>query len=297
MKHFFKSSFVVNDSHIRNFLTLVTSVNGLTLALMLGLASPIAQATPTLVATIYGQYDTSGIGSLPSAVTSGLNWYGNSSVYDTPTLFFVNPTGYNISNAQMVLSVSTAVNNGQNTLNNGLSQTVNLGTISNTGVTQVNWGNAGPLFSYDYDDMYSSNYGKGIAGNSGSSAECSLNISQPQWFNFCAPTGNFKVSFTGTLSGTGALNGQSVAAVFGEVNVNGQYVGWQGLDPNGWSENATYDVHTGSVSGVLANIYIGTTGTVPTSPVPEPSEYALMASGLGLLGFIATRRSKVAKAA
>lgn len=31
-------------------------------------------------------------------------------------------------------------------------------------------------------------------------------------------------------------------------------------------------------------------GTISTSPVPEASEWAMMASGLGLLGFIATRR-------
>ncbi len=88
----------------------------------------------------------------------------------------------------------------------------------------------------------------------------------PQWKNFCAPTGNFKVTFTGTLSGTGALNGRSIAAVFGEYNVNGQYVGWEGLDPLGWSENASYDVHVGGVNGVLANIYLGTPGTVPGAP-------------------------------
>ncbi len=35
----------------------------------------------------------------------------------------------------------------------------------------------------------------------------------------------------------------------------------------------------------------------PLTPVPEPGEWALMASGLGLLGFIATRRSKAVKAA
>ena len=35
-------------------------------------------------------------------------------------------------------------------------------------------------------------------------------------------------------------------------------------------------------------------GNVSIDPVPEPSEYALMASGLGLFGFIASRRSKKA---
>ena len=50
---------------------------------------------------------------------------------------------------------------------------------------------------------------------------------------------------------------------------------------------------------VMGNLTSGNThgsyaGNVSIDPVPEPSEYALMATGLGLFGFIATRRSKKA---
>jgi len=264
----------------------------------LALAASIGHANPTLVATIYGVYDAEdGIGDLPSGVTNGLSQYGSSGVYDTPSLFFVNPTGYSITGAQVVLTVSPVFNSGQNTLNNGVSQTIGLGTINPLSVTQFAWGynvNQSPLGVYDYDDEYSQNYGAGIAGNSGSyAADCTLNTigGQSGWSNFCAPVGNFGVQFSGVLSGAGLLNGQSVAAVFSEFDINDVYTGWEGLDPLGWSENLLYDVHSGTVSGVLANIYVGTTDTVPGSPntaIPEPQTLPLV----GLALFLISRKRR-----
>jgi hypothetical protein len=273
------------------------------LAALFAMSSSRPAEANTLIATVYGFYDAeAGIADLPSSVTSNPSTpgqYDSQGVYDTPSLFFVNPTGYAIDNAQMVLSVSTAQNNGQNTLNNGVSQTVSLGTLGANGITQVAWGTGGPLFADDYDDDYNTNYGAGITGNSGSAlADCTLTYGasapDPQWQNFCAPIGNFKVSFSGTLSGVGALNGQSIAAVFAEYGVNDSYTGWEGVDPNGWSENASYDVHSGTVSGVLANIYLGNVGSVPSSPshgVPEPATMSLLGAGLGALALARRRRT------
>jgi hypothetical protein len=253
-----------------------------------------------LIASVYGEYDTSGPGDLPSNV-NGLPCNGScGGDYDTPTLFFSNISGYSIINAQMVLSVGTAQNNGWNTLNNGASQTVSLGTLPNGYNSEINWGTGGSLFTYDYDDQYSQNYGSnpffgntpGTQNPGSFAADCTLNAPgvHPEWTQYCAPIGNFQVAFSGTLSGVGPLDGQPVASVFSEINVNGVYTGWEGVDPNGWSENATYDVHNGTVGGVLANIYTGFTNTVPQNSTPEPASLALLGSGLGALAISRRRR-------
>jgi len=273
------------------FSKLGKSIGGAVVALALGLSSPIVHAGQTPIMSIYGAYDTGGIGDLPSSITSGLAQYGSSGTYDTPTLFFVNTTGYTITNAQMVLTDTPSVNNGLNTINNGVTQTVSLSSIGPQGITQVSWYGSGPLNNYDYDDNYTY-YGSGIGAGGGGAANPASNGTScmTTWYQFCSPIGNFKVQFSGTLSGTGSLNGQSVAAVFGETTVGGNYIGWEGVDPNGWAENPLYDQHSSSTNGVLANIYVGTISTVPTSPVPEPEAYAMMLAGFGLMGFMVRRK-------
>jgi len=69
------------------------------------------------------------------------------------------------------------------------------------------------------------------------------------------------------------------------TNATGGFVGWEGLDPSGYSEQPAYDVHSGVVTGDLANISLG----VP--PVPEVATWAMMILGFAGVGFLAYRRN------
>ncbi|MEO6801338.1 MAG: PEP-CTERM sorting domain-containing protein [Rhodanobacter sp.] len=186
--------------------------------------------------------------------------------YDTPCLQFHNTTSFDFTDAKMVLK-----GYGSGTLNNGINQTVSLPDLLASSDTNVVWstgGGAGDLFASDYDDTY------------GFQAPCPF--PDPVNSGLCAQVGNFSVTFTAMW------NGQSIYSVFSPTtNASGGFVGWEGIDPNGWSENPLYDVHAGSLTGVLANIFVGT----PPS-VPEPGALGMFGLGTLMIGLFAGLRRR-----
>jgi hypothetical protein len=233
-------------------------------AFLASVAAAPAPASATTVATISGCYDCG--------------------VFDTPSLIFNNTTGGTLTNAQIVL-------HGYQGQNVGLSATVNLGNLGG-GSTQFFWGSLpgapsstspNNLTAYDYDDEFIGTSaiipdptcgGTGCAPGGG-----------PQWY---AKVGNFSVTFTATVSG-GAFDGAAVFSVFSpNSNATGGFVGWEGLDPAGFSESPLYDVHTGVVTGDLANIDLG----LPPPGVPEPSTWAMVLVGFGGLGAMLRARRR-----
>lgn len=209
-----------------------------------------AQSGPlTLVATISGGYDLD--------------------EYDTPEIIINNTSAYDFTNAQMVLT-------GYQGINNGVSQTVMLGTIAASSTDKVIWGNASsggtpptnPMFIYDYDD------------SKGGTAPCPPN---PIAASLCGDPGNFGITFTAKW------NGQPIYSVFSPAsNATGGFVSFEGLNASGISEDPCCDLHSGSATGVLANIYEGT----PPTTTPEPQ--ALLLFGCGLIGLasVAWRKAK-----
>jgi hypothetical protein len=227
----------------------------------LTVASQSAQAAP--VATISGAYDDA--------------------VYDTPELIFNVPTGLTLQNSQMVLT-------GYQGLNNGNTATVSLGTLG-AGSTYYNWtagepnvGPPGSLISYDYDDEYVNT--ASILPNSGATANCGgtcVNGGSPIYY---ADVGNFSVLFTANVFGNG-FTGQIVSSLFSPTtNATGGFVSWEGLDANGYSEQPCCDIHSGEVTGDLANINLG----LPSTPLP--AALPLFASGLSALGLFGWRRKR-----
>ena len=245
--------------------TLVLRIAALALTLGASIAG-FGSAHATTVATVSGCYDCG--------------------VFDTASLIFNNTTGGTLTNAQIALS-------GYQGQNNKLSATVALGNLGG-GSTQFFWGNLpnvssatspGNLTAYDYDDEYigtSAVINDPTCGGTG----CALG-GGPQWY---AQVGNFSVTFTAVVSG-GVYDGQSVYSVFSpSSNATGGFVGWEALDSNGYSESPLYDVHTGVVTGDLANIDLG----VPPPPIPEPTDLALMMVGVGMVAAM-RRRTRVHK--
>ena len=240
---------------------------------VLGTAMPAHADSP--VATISGCYDCL--------------------AFDTPSLIFNNTTGGSLTNAQMVLTGYQGDNLGQ-------TATVSLGTLGG-GSTDFTWGSLPGVSSSttpynltasDYDDEFNVGTGSPLwlggaypncnaPGDTDSQGSC-VGGGGATWY---AQTGNFSVTFTATVSG-GLYDGQSVYSVFSPTdNATGGFVGWEGIDQAGYSENPLYDDHSGSLTGTLANIDLG---TVPT-PEPEALSILSIYAGLGLFGIALWRKT------
>ena len=209
---------------------------------------------PVLVSTIGGTYDQP--------------------VYDTPNLRIGNSTSYDFTDAQMVLYAYQP-----GTLNYGISETVNLGTVTPGGEI-ISWGTdpiaPGYLFATDYDDEY---------GQTTTQPGCAA-----QGDAYCSYVGNFGVTFTATWDNPAyGPSGTEISSVFSPTdNATGGFVGWEGLDPSGLSETI-YDAHTGgAITGTLANIYVGP----PITGAPEPATWALTLIGIGGVGAMLRRKDK-----
>jgi len=227
-----------------------------------------ASATDTIVAQIGAGYDTSCQldGTCYAAVQGGASFNGNLSgtntgnaIYDDPSIFIYNTTGFDFTS----VSIQGL---GYQGANSGILQSPASGvpsTIAANSVFQFSWNDypyyaacgqgAGNLFAYDYDDTYG----------------CSSS----------AQPGNVKILFSATW------NGQAISATFSPTyNLTSGFVGFEGLDANGYAESI-YDSHSPSEGAYVANIIVG-----QQSLVPEPAAWTLLILGVGGIGVAARRR-------
>lgn len=224
------------------------------------LLAQAAHATPVLVGTVNGFYDVD--------------------AYDTPSIHITNTGSFAFTDVVLTLT-------GYQGQNNGLVESRTIGGVG-VGTTETYvWSegtSSGDLFSYDYDD----------SGKSPSASQC--DVSNPISPGLCADVGNFYVTLTAMYNGMPIFSQFgpdpcNPSSLFGGTpctgNVPDTFIGWEGLDPAGYSETS-YDSHSdGGPSGVLANIYIGT----PPTPVPEPGTLSLLAlGGFGMIRRRWTRR-------
>jgi hypothetical protein len=234
-------------------------------------------------------------------LVSTINGYYDVDGYDTPSLHVSNTTGFDFTDVTLTLT-------GYQGINNGLTQTAHMADVAAGSTAVWVWGGnipgepgccgvvPGNLFSYDYDDEYVNTFtpqtGKGLSASGLVDApQCASQANIYGW-GFCADVGNFYVTITADW------NGQQIYSQFspdpnlaGAGNAAGVFVGWEGLDPDGWSETV-YDAHnSGGPNGVLANIYVGTPPPVGT---PEPADVSLLMGGLLLIGAALLRRERMA---
>lgn len=181
------------------------------------------------------------------------------------------------------------------------SPTASVAANSNTlGASSLNFVGSGTLTGFDAA-MYAS--GWAASGASVSSASQRYEFSVSSDVNLTGATLSFGASSTSAYSVSLFVND----SLFGAQNFAGgsgtsDLVSYDLNSLGGQSGPVNFDiVFSGDAANFGIDTYIGGTASAsrnvildaPTTPVPEPHEYAMIA-GLGLVGFAAYRRRKLA---
>lgn len=107
-----------------------------------------------------------------------------------------------------------------------------------------------------------------------------------------SPTGGaLPTGLTPTLVDRGLAPGDNAGFGFLQGTVSG--ISFDSLDPGLSSRYLVMYTNATTFSTSMASVIDGSVASAATfAPVPEPETYAMMLAGLGLMGFVARRRSK-----
>jgi hypothetical protein len=106
----------------------------------------------------------------------------------------------------------------------------------------------------------------------------------PQTVATVESVGKLNFSFAGSATAETAIY-----AVLGKAGPNGAFTPYKG-EGTGFKFDYVLGFNDkGSADGDYDDVVIGVSAT---NPIPEPSTYALMAAGLGAVGFVARRRQR-----
>ena len=135
------------------------------------------------------------------------------------------------------------------------------------------------FYDTELTGAFTDNYVFSVGGSSFSSSVTSATLGS--WFNINGLTATLiQTAAYGNTSGTILAAGSSAGTIPGIVDVSL-------IAPVNLTAGS-YDLQiSGTATGSLGGTY---GGNLNLSPVPEPTEGALLLSGMGLLGFIAARR-------
>lgn len=116
-----------------------------------------------------------------------------------------------------------------------------------------------------------------VNGVLGTADSVSVNAASAAW----AGIGTFKDTVNGKLnfSNAGTLDNNGYASGLGFMRIDAAATG---------VANSVYNEYLEGTTAV--NAYLDANNTLHIAAIPEPSEYALMLAGLGMIGFMARRR-------